>query len=88
MQRPGVLSDYFSPLVGTGPGSGLGLLIFLCGVGATLVGLTGYVIRPIRKLDEILPDHDALPIPVSDAYPPSLRKPTAIKETEVLHQES
>jgi MFS family permease len=88
MQRPGILSEFFSPIVGTGPGSGLGLLIFLCGVGATLVGLTGYVIRPIRKLDEILPDHDALPIPVSEAYPPSFRKMDTIQEKEVLHQES
>jgi len=63
MRTQGALSNFFGPLVGTGPGSGMGLLIFLCGIGASLVGILGYLIRPVRKLDEILPDHDALPVP-------------------------
>lgn len=55
------LPSAFSWLVGTGPGSGMGLLIFICGLGASLVGLTGYFIHPIRNAETILPDHDALP---------------------------
>ncbi|NWG07389.1 MAG: MFS transporter [Chloroflexi bacterium] len=61
MQTQSALSNFFGPLVGTGPGSGMGLLIFLCGIGATLVGLSGYVLRPVRQLDDLLPDHDAVP---------------------------
>ena len=60
MQTPNAVSNFFSPLVGMGPGAGMGLLIFLCGIGATLVGVSGYLLRPIRKLDDYLPDHDAL----------------------------
>jgi MFS family permease len=86
MQGQSALSSFFSPLVGTGPGAGMSMLIFLCGIGATLVSLCGYLIRPIRKLDEILPDHDAVPIPVSEAYPVSLRKIEVVKEKESLHQ--
>lgn len=62
MQTQSSLAKVFGPLVGTGPGSGMGLLIFLCGIGATLVGLSGYLLRPVRKIDELLPDHDVLPV--------------------------
>jgi len=50
----------FSWLVGTGPGAGMGLLMFFCGLGVALVGLTGYFVRPIRQAESILPDHDQL----------------------------
>jgi hypothetical protein len=50
----------FSWLVGTGPGSGMGLLIVFCGLTASLVGMTGYFIQPIRNAETLLPDHDAL----------------------------
>lgn len=50
----------FSWLVGTGPGSGMGLLIVFCGLIASLVGMTGYFIQPIRNAESTLPDHDAL----------------------------
>ena len=59
MQTPNAVSNFFAPLVGMGPGAGMGLLIFLCGIGATLVGLSGYLLRPVRRLDDYLPDHDA-----------------------------
>ena len=40
----------------------MGVLVFFCGFGASVVGFTGYLIRPIRDVEEILPDHtqDAL----------------------------
>lgn len=50
----------FSWLVGTGPGSGMGLLIVFCGLASALVGLTGYFIHPIYHAESVLPDHDAL----------------------------
>jgi MFS family permease len=61
MGTGGVLVDTFGWLVGTGPGSGFGLLILLCGIGATLVGLTGYLIPSIRNVDKLLPDFRRLP---------------------------
>ena len=56
MGTGGALANTFGWLVGTGPGSGFGLLIFLCGVGGTLIGLTGYLIRSLRNIDTLLPD--------------------------------
>jgi DHA3 family macrolide efflux protein-like MFS transporter len=54
------LSRLFGGLVGTGPGSGMGLLMVFCGLGGVLVGLSGYLLPAIRSAEEMLPDHDAL----------------------------
>src|SRR5215211_6905977 len=61
MGTGGALAHTFGWLVGTGPGSGFGLLIFLCGVGGTLIGLAGYVIPSLRDIDTLLPDFRRLP---------------------------
>jgi MFS transporter, DHA3 family, macrolide efflux protein len=50
----------FAWLVGTGPGSGMGLLIVLCGLASAMVGLLGYFIPAIYNAEAILPDHDVL----------------------------
>jgi hypothetical protein len=49
----------FASAFGSGPGSGMALLFFFCGLGAFLVGLTGYFIPAIRNAENVLPDHDA-----------------------------
>jgi len=61
MRAGGALVNTFGWLVGTGPGSGFGLLILLCGIGGTLVGLTGYLIPSIRNVDQLLPDFRRMP---------------------------
>jgi MFS family permease len=61
MGTGGTLATMFGWLVGTGPGSGFGLLIFLCGVGGTLIGLAGSLIPSIRNIDTLLPDFRRLP---------------------------
>ena len=89
MQTQSALSNFFGPFVGTGPGSGMGLLIFLCGIGATLVGISGYLLRPVRKLDELLPDNDAVPVSGSSALPiepTSIGKIKAVKEKDAIQQ--
>lgn len=58
MQPGGALAPVFGPLVGTGPGSGIALIIFFAGMLTVLVGLGGYAIPAIRGAEEILPDHD------------------------------
>jgi hypothetical protein len=58
----GTLASMFGWLVGTGPGSGFGLLIFLCGFGGTLIGLAGYLIPSIRRIDILFPDFQRLPV--------------------------
>ncbi len=54
------LSRLFSPIFGSGPGSGMSILIFICGILITMVGVTGYFIPAVRKAETILPDHDQL----------------------------
>lgn len=61
MQEGGQLVRYFGWIVGTGPGSGFGLMIFLCGMAGTLVGLSGYLVRAIRDVDVTLPDFETQP---------------------------
>jgi len=46
-------------LVGTGAGAGMGLLIVFCGLAASLVGLAGYFIQPIRSAETLLPNYEA-----------------------------
>jgi MFS family permease len=60
MRAPGALTDAFSWLVGSGPGAGMGLLMFLCGLGAMLVGVAGYFVPAVRRAEDLLPDHDQL----------------------------
>ena len=52
------LSLTFGWLVGTGPGSGMGLLIVFCGVLGMLAALAGYFFPVIYNAEDILPDHD------------------------------
>jgi len=54
------IANIFGGLVGTGPGSGMGLLFVFCGLAAGLVGLSGYFIPAIRNAEDLLPDHDQL----------------------------
>lgn len=61
MNPGGALVDMFGWLVGTGPGAGFGLLIVICGIGGTLVGLSGYLVSDIRNVDVLLPDYQPLP---------------------------
>ncbi len=63
MGTGGTLATTFGWLVGTGPGSGFGLVILLCGIGGMLVGLAGYLIPSIRNIDTLLPDFRRLPVP-------------------------
>jgi hypothetical protein len=61
MKEGGALVDRFGWLVGTGPGAGFGLLILICAIGGTLIGLSGYLVKEIRGLGEEMPDYHPLP---------------------------
>ncbi len=61
MKEGGALVGMFGWLVGTGPGAGFGLLILLCAIGGTLIGLSGYFVKEIRDLGEEMPDYHPLP---------------------------
>ncbi len=57
MRSESPLSLALKPLFGIGPGAGMGVIIFVCGLFAAMVGLAGYLIPAIRDAESILPDH-------------------------------
>ncbi|MEV6978856.1 amino acid adenylation domain-containing protein [Kitasatospora sp. NPDC093806] len=60
LMRPGgALADSVGLVLGTGPGRGAGLLLVLVGLVLAVWGLLGLAYRPLRLLEDILPD--ALP---------------------------
>jgi MFS family permease len=67
MRAGGALAGTFGWLVGSGPGAGMALLIVLSGVVVMAGGLAGYLVRPVREAEQLLPDHDALPVAAAAA---------------------
>jgi hypothetical protein len=68
MYGSSALARTMTPLVGGGPESGMGLMFTLFGLLGTLVAVGGYLYRPVRDIETILPD--AVPSalnPASDA---------------------
>jgi len=55
----GNLATIFGPLVGTGPGAGMGLMFVFTGILGALIGLSGYLFPAVRNAEDLLPDHDA-----------------------------
>ncbi|MGI0485828.1 MFS transporter [Pantanalinema rosaneae CENA516] len=54
----GWLSRMVVPLVGTGTGAGIALLVILAAIWMILLGVSGYLIPAIRQVEDLLPDHD------------------------------
>lgn len=52
------VSAAFSPLVGTGPGAGMGFMFLITCVLGFLTAVIGYLIPQVRNIEEILPDYD------------------------------
>lgn len=84
MAPGGALVPLFGGLVGSGPGAGIAVLYVVCGVAGSLVGLVGYALRPLREVEERLPDFDAAPPAVGApaavppaGVPPAARVPAA-----------
>ena len=48
----GSLADVFGPLVGIGPGAGMGLMFICTCVLGTLTGLSGFLIPAVRRVEE------------------------------------
>ncbi len=59
MLAGGGLPRTFGWLVGTGPGSGMALLIVLMGLLGASVGAGAYLVPAVRDAESRLPDHDA-----------------------------
>ena len=87
MGTGGTLASMFGWLVGTGPGSGFGLLILLCGVGGALIGLAGYLIPSIRNIDILMPDfRRLLPIGMMRHVPALRTRKHTRKRRKSMHK--
>lgn len=58
MRGDTALASMFGWLVGTGPGSGIGLLFVIVGVLGTFVGVAGLMNRNVREVETLVPDHE------------------------------
>ena len=59
MRTSGWAREFLGPFVGTGPGSGMGLLILLGGAIAAAVCAGAILFRSLRTVETTVPDHDA-----------------------------
>lgn len=60
MMAGGALAPAFGWLVGTGPGTGISLLMVTMGLMGVIVGFGAYAFRQVRDVETLLPDHDAV----------------------------
>jgi len=54
MQSSNGLAGFFDVLVGTGPGAGVGLVVLIGGLLTAAVGVSCFIIRPIREIETLL----------------------------------
>jgi len=62
MMPSGILVGTHGSYFGIGRGAGIGVVIFIAGVKAIFNGLLGYLVRPIREIETLLPDHESLEV--------------------------
>ena len=65
MIKGGSLERTCGWLVGTGPGAGMALMFVYTALLGMTISLSGYLFRAIRRVENDLPDHDAVPVPQS-----------------------
>src|SRR5690348_14730777 len=56
MAEGGAGAGVLGGIIGTGPGRGIGLILVLSGVFLAMWAVAAYLYRPIRRLEDILPD--------------------------------
>lgn len=59
MASGGAFAQFFQPLVGSGPGSGMAVLFVFSGILGVLVASIGYLVPVVRQVETRLPDYDA-----------------------------
>jgi hypothetical protein len=57
MQPSGVLAGWLGWLFGSGTGAGIGLMLTCIGLLGAAFALSGYLVRPVRAAEDMLPDH-------------------------------
>jgi MFS transporter, DHA3 family, macrolide efflux protein len=69
MQPGGALVGVFGPLLGSGPGAGMGLMLVMAGLASFGVAVLGLSVRSVRHVEDLIPDHDADPPPAPQIVP-------------------
>ncbi|MEN6572098.1 MAG: MFS transporter [Anaerolineaceae bacterium] len=69
MKSNTALAQTFGPLVGTGVGSGMGLILVFCGLLASIIALSGFFMPVVRNVETLLPDLGVQSEPESAHYP-------------------
>jgi len=67
MREGGALVGVFGPLMGTGPGAGMALMLVLAGILGVGAALAGLFYRPLRVVEATLPDHDVVAVASTSA---------------------
>jgi MFS transporter, DHA3 family, macrolide efflux protein len=57
--------DRVAPIVGDGPGAGIGLMLLIGGLSVALLTLAVYAVPAIRHIETTLPDYNSKPAPES-----------------------
>jgi len=57
LMNGGGVFDFLGTVFGTSAGAGMGLVIVIGGIVAIITGTAGYLIKSIREIETILPDH-------------------------------
>ncbi len=60
MQNGTWVSRLFGWMAGTGPGSGMAVMMVVFGILTILALCSGYIFPSIRNMEDLLPDHDQL----------------------------
>ena len=63
MQPGGSLAGIFGPLVGIGPGRGMGLIFVFTGLFISVINIIGYLTPRIRNVEDEIPDYEEMPAP-------------------------
>jgi hypothetical protein len=83
LREGGALAGTIGVIIGTGPGRGVGFLFVLIGLIATTTAASGYLYRPLRRVEQELPD--AAPAKTAEQKPaeskPAEAAPVAAAET-------
>ncbi len=61
MRDGGALTSALGPVLGTGPGAGMALMLVLGGLLGAGAALAGLLYRPLRTVEATIPDHDTVP---------------------------
>ncbi|MER3553772.1 MAG: MFS transporter [Meiothermus sp.] len=70
MMPGGALADTFGPLVGVGPGAGMGLMLVIAGLAEAAFALAAYTLPFIRNAEDLIPDHDGAQAQETSAQEP------------------